>query len=173
MIREKILAANNGDVSCLYYSIIQPEGEEERFNALLDKIGPFGNALEIGTYAGLSSAVISKHCKKLHCIDILDHQDREKNWRLAGVENATFHHIVGDKDKGPIVFKHGPFDFAFVDGDHTTAGALNDMYLLEDVPVIVVDNIDYPDVLEAVTQSGRRMEINGTYCIAWRADVQQ
>jgi hypothetical protein len=51
---------------------------------------------------------------------------------------------------GPIRWTLPPCDFAHIDGEHTTAGALRDIGLVNQCPVILVDDCDNPEVLAAV-----------------------
>jgi hypothetical protein len=43
-------------------------------------------------------------------------------------------------------------DFAHVDGDHSYAGALQDLNLVAHVPAILADDCDNPEVMAAVQQ---------------------
>ncbi len=81
--------------------------------------------LEIGTYRGVSAAILSEYCKKLVTIDLYYGQlemggakaRRKGFWRKLGIENIRFYRAKNELTKREFI-KNLDFDFAFVDGDH-------------------------------------------------------
>jgi predicted O-methyltransferase YrrM len=86
---------------------------------------PVKNALEIGTYKGMSAALMAQHCEKLYTIDL--HQGRlerhnevfkrEELWDSLGLKNIELILVKDNVEKAGII-KELEFDFAFVDGAH-------------------------------------------------------
>lgn len=158
----------------LCYSLTQDRPSEILFRELLDKIGPFGTAIEIGTHKGLSSAIIAEHCRVLYCFDIEDKPEREKIWKALEVKNALFRRIENDTHKAQIIWmlaEEHVIEFAFVDGDHTLEGIKRDLDLVSFIPVVLVDNVEMPSVLQAVKECGRPYVIHNTYAILGAANV--
>ena len=99
----------------------------ERFAllAILDYLKP-ALSLEIGSRHGGSLARISKYSKRVISLDI----DPTVPVRLGHFTNVEF--VVGDSRKtlpallGRLQKEGTPLQFALVDGDHTTEGALAD-----------------------------------------------
>lgn len=81
--------------------------------------------LEIGTYRGVSAAVMSQFCDKVITIDLKHGKleqnnelfDREEFWKGLGVDNIDLHLIEDDKEKEELI-KTLDFDLAFIDGAH-------------------------------------------------------
>lgn len=87
--------------------------------------GRFKRALEIGTYRGVSSALMAQFCDTVVTIDLRngkmerDRQvfDRVRFWEAMGVGNIESHLVDNDGEKASLISRLD-FDFAFVDGDH-------------------------------------------------------
>ena len=94
--------------------------------------------LEIGTYKGVSSAVLSQHCAMVHTIDLrygkleqnLTTWDRNAFWNSLGISNVALHLVDDDKEKADVIRTHH-FDLAFIDGGHTTAAVQRDFELVK------------------------------------------
>lgn len=158
----------------LCYSLTQHRPAEILFRELLDKTGPFGTAIEIGTHKGLSSAVIAEYCRVLYCLDIQDMPERDKIWKALEVKNTLFRCVDDDTHKAQVIWmlaEEHTIDFAFIDGDHTYAGALSDLELCKFIPVLMVDNVEMPEVMQAVENCGRNYKVFGTFAVIGVANV--
>ena len=86
----------------------------------------YNTILEIGTYKGVSAAIMSQFCKRVITIDlthggleqhgILD-WDRNAFWKSLDIHNIELHTITNDREKANLI-RNLEFDFAFVDGCH-------------------------------------------------------
>ncbi len=88
-------------------------------------------AIEIGTYRGFTSAIMSQYCKELYTFDLKHgrieqvkdiHPEqaeiaRSELWKDLGIHNIHLALIEDDIEKARIL-EHMKFDFAFVDGAH-------------------------------------------------------
>lgn len=85
----------------------------------------YKRALEIGTYRGVSSALMAQFCDTVVTIDLRngkmerDRQvfDRVRFWEAMGAGNIESHLVDNDGEKAALISRLD-FDFAFVDGDH-------------------------------------------------------
>lgn len=86
---------------------------------------PVKVALEIGTYKGMSAALLAKHCEKLYTIDLLQgrlerHNEifkRDELWASLGLKNIELILVKNNEEKEEVI-KQLEFEFAFVDGAH-------------------------------------------------------
>lgn len=133
----------------------------------VNRTGDF-RIIEIGTRAGYSLASfrrgIAGHCDSTAlCFDAGIDQDsaacllhfnqwvqsnRIPAW-LVPVNTRDLGATVATPT-GPIRWTLPPCDFAHIDGEHTTHGALRDINLVNQCPVVLVDDCDNAEVLAAV-----------------------
>lgn len=86
---------------------------------------PVNVALEIGTYKGMSAALMAQYCTKLYTIDLKHgrlerHAEvfkRQELWDSLGLTNIELILVKDNIEKAGII-KELEFDFAFVDGAH-------------------------------------------------------
>ena len=99
-------------------------------------------AVEIGTYRGLTSAIIASVCDKVHTYDIEHRKDTEFIWNLFGVRDRIFYHVVKDNfvKKHDLIDKE--FDFAYIDGDHTIPGVELDFEITKKCGHVLFDDAD-------------------------------
>lgn len=66
--------------------------------------------------------------------------------------NRTSWHAI-QSQKGKLKDSIGQFDFAFIDGDHSTGGVVNDIESIMklQIPTILIDNMEVPDQQRAVS----------------------
>lgn len=111
--------------------------------------------IEIGTRCGygLSMFALGAPEARFLCIDGGLDQDSPaclSHWRtvvaLMGIDAQL---VVVDSHH---VRSLPPADFAYVDGDHSYEGALQDLHLVAHAPVILADDCDNDDVRHAVMQ---------------------
>ncbi len=111
--------------------------------------------IEIGTRCGYSLAVFSLAAPEARylCIDGAmddDSIDCLAHWKsVVDTYAIDAQLIVVDSHK---VRSLPPADFAHVDGDHSYAGALQDLNLVAHVPAILADDCDNAQVKAAVVQ---------------------
>ena len=121
--------------------------------------------IEIGTRCGYSLAVFNAafdHSRYLVIDGAMDADSLEclTHWQLVVSSQAIDADLI-------VVDSHAlrslpPADFAHVDGDHSHAGALADLRLVDQCPVILADDCDNPEVRRAVddfvAERGRRVD---------------
>lgn len=117
-------------------SLANLPGGVEQIVKILKKAKP-KVVLEIGTYKGVSAAIISKYCERVYTIDLAhgrleqvkDRHDRYDFWSTLGIKNIDLFLAVTDMQKKRYV-ESLEFDFAFIDGEHTTEGVEFDFDLV-------------------------------------------
>lgn len=74
---------------------------------------------EIGTWNGLTAAVLSRYFDRVVTVDIAHQPLKRELLKHIGVTNVECVDIVDNADKSQV-WKHygGEFDFAYLDGDH-------------------------------------------------------
>jgi hypothetical protein len=75
-------------------------------------------ALEIGTYNGISTSLMSEYADHVITIDILDNKIKYKVWDYLGIRHKIFFYHIKNEDEKEKLIKGLNFDFCFIDGDH-------------------------------------------------------
>lgn len=89
-----------------------------------------GRAVEIGTFRGISTAVLAHYYDHVDTIDLLRSEEAFMVWRCFGVDGKITPWIADDDEvKKAIVEELEPFDFAFIDALHTYEGVELDFEL--------------------------------------------
>jgi len=101
--------------------------DEEIFRQILESCKPIGCCIEIGTYIGLSAALLSEYATIVHTYDVCNMIQRDIIWKRFKVKNVVFHHIKNDTEK----VLPSEFDFAFIDGQHNGDGPAKDFELVK------------------------------------------
>lgn len=81
--------------------------------------------LEIGTYNGLSAVLLSQFFREVVCVTIENENDPYTKERMRGkiidhlgIKNIIFHDVQSNEEKEKLIAGL-PFDFCYMDGDHT------------------------------------------------------
>jgi predicted O-methyltransferase YrrM len=129
--------------------------------------------LEIGTHRGGSALIIAAALDDLgegtlSCVDLAPQIDPE-DWRAMAHRATLF-----SAPSSPGVFHEmaekaaGRFDFALIDGDHSTAGALRDINgmlgVLEDSATVVLHDAHNDEVAQAIRLAVENRESGLTDC---------
>lgn len=72
---------------------------------------------EIGSWNGLTAAVLSRHFRRVVSVDIAHNAIKHDVMRELGVTNVEFIDIVDNAHKAEVA-NELDFDFAYLDGDH-------------------------------------------------------
>lgn len=75
-------------------------------------------AFEIGSWNGLTAAVLSRYFSQVVTVDIVDRPQKYEVLDHLGIKNVTFHLVQTRADKACVWKRSGTFDFAYIDGDH-------------------------------------------------------
>lgn len=119
-------------------------GAFERF------VPPRCHALEIGTYRGLGTAALALFADSVVTVDLAHGKleaageawDRSALWRALELENIRSVVVRDDEEKRALV-ESLDFDFAFVDGEHTTAGVALDFELVKRCGRVMFHDYDW------------------------------
>jgi predicted O-methyltransferase YrrM len=108
---------------------------------LVDEIKPT-KALEVGSWKGLSSAIIARSSRELYCVDTWKGATNEfnmaleanavdilsvfrNNMRLLNLTNIRC--LVMSSEEAQNVVRREQFDFIYVDADHSYEAVVNDL----------------------------------------------
>lgn len=130
------------------------------------------NCLEIGTSDGYMAVTIKRELNPKSIFKSIDITDR------AGIEYRkrfkSYHSSLFSCGSENFDYKfHGPFDFVYIDGDHTTKGLMNDTYkVLPNMnPKGIVVWHDYNNVddvtkfLDDLSDTFKLVNIEGTHFV--------
>ena len=78
----------------------------------------YGTIMEIGTFQGISAAILAEHADRVITLDIAARLEPAQVWQIFGVSNKIIPFVVsGDIEKHEVVSSLS-FDMCFIDGDH-------------------------------------------------------
>ena len=89
----------------------------DKFKILMEKLNP-KTIIEIGTYKGLSTAVLASIAEKVYTFDIEYQPITKEIWRLLDVNEKIEYRIIEDISEIKIYLENIKFDFAFMDAEH-------------------------------------------------------
>lgn len=88
-------------------------------NRFLTERGVRGKrCFEVGTWHGLTAAVLSRYFDEVVTVDIAHQPLKHQVLRHLGINNVICIDIIDNADKAQVWKRQGPFDFAYLDGDH-------------------------------------------------------
>lgn len=138
--------------------------------------GRFKRALEIGTYRGVSSALMAQFCETVVTVDLVEGKmerdrqlfDRVRFWEAMGVGNIESHLVRDDAEKAALVSKLA-FDFAFVDGDHEGDAPRRDFDLVRRCSTVLFHDCDGDNGVVRLIRSlpARQIEMIDIFAL-WR-----
>jgi hypothetical protein len=138
-IRDRIISHYNG-VNSFGASTLKDEYSYKIFKYIMADMR-FNHILEIGTYHGASTCLLSEYAEKVTTIDI--NPKETKIWEDLGINNIKSILAENDEDKAKIILNLD-FDFAFIDGDHKL-GVFLDWFLVKRCKhVLFHDYSDWP-----------------------------
>lgn len=73
---------------------------------------------EVGTWHGLTAAVLSRYFDQVVTVDIAHQALKHEVLAHLGIENVVCIDIADNEEKARIWRRFGPFDFAYLDGNH-------------------------------------------------------
>jgi hypothetical protein len=103
---------------------------EKAFRSLL-KDRDIHNAVEIGTYLGVSSLFLAHYAYHLTTIDVIPRTEPVSLWNYFGVSPKITYAVALDNKAKQEYLSGLDFDFAFIDGDHSYEGVKFDFELVE------------------------------------------
>jgi hypothetical protein len=164
MIKEKLITRFGkviNHMSCIYLN----DGESV-LRYFLEKCQP-KVAVEIGTYQGVSAAIIAEYAKEVHTFDIVDKPLRQDIWNMLRTFNIKFNLIKNENEKKGKI-KSLNFDFAFIDGEHYHKELLQDFECVKKCKHILVHDYspEFKEVYDFCNNiTGYKKEIKGTFCL--------
>lgn len=162
-------------------SLLLMDGEE-KMRRILQKCQPITNALEIGTFLGLGTALIAEYADNVLGFDIIDYgkEFRESFWRGVGVNKKIQYSVASNNVDKTRIIKSRNFDFVFVDGGHMYEEVEFDFSLVYECPKILLHDygLEWEDVRRFVNKilaegwNGIRYEaeIDVPFCLLKRLD---
>ena len=151
--------------SCIYL-----DDGDEHLTAYMKKYKP-KVILEIGTFNGVSSALMSQYAKKIYTMDILDRPIRNRIYKALNINNVDFKLVENNEDKKKYIkelFEKENIDFVFIDGNHWGEEVAIDFYATEQCKKILFHDYSpaFPGVYDFVNgRQGWTRDIRGTFCL--------
>ena len=164
MIKQKLIDKFGGVInhmSCIYLN----DGETH-LRKFLKKVKP-KNVIEIGTYQGVSAAIIAEYAKLVYTIDIIDKPLKKDIWNFLDIKNIEFVKIKNNNQKKDFIQKTDA-DMIFIDGEHYNGELKNDFEISKHVKYILIH--DYAPSFKEVYDfcnniKGWQKETSGTFCL--------
>jgi hypothetical protein len=105
------------------------------------------SCVEIGTFRGLSTAILAHYCQKVTTIDIKIFEEAICLWKYFGVRDKIKYCCVdSDASKAQAIEDVGKFDFAFIDGLHTLDAVKVDFELVKKCGTVLFHDYGMPDI---------------------------
>lgn len=160
MIQEKLIN-KFGDrinhMSCVYIA----DGENSLRSFLDGK--KFNTIIEIGTYQGVSTSILSEYAKKVYAIDIVDLPLRNEIFDYLNVKNVEFYKCAKNfEDKKKYIeniLKTEKVDLVFIDGDHWGEAIKQEFELVKNVKEILIH--DYEKEFQVVYEFCNNLKNKG------------
>ena len=126
----------------LYNSALKYDGAEQFMRSVCKRIAKVNNgvAIEIGTYNGITSALISEYFQKVYTIDIESQVIRHDVWDLLGTNNVKSIIVSDNEQKKELIKqikKENEVHFAYIDGDHWNGQPEYDHKLCSGIPFVL------------------------------------
>lgn len=150
MIQQKLIDKFGGVInhmSCIYLR----EGEKH-LRSFLQELAPLDTVIEIGTYQGVSAAVISEYAKRVYTFDVVDLPLRQQIWDFLGVKNVHFCGNGSNKKDIDKIMKAEKVDLCFIDGEHFDGQLRKDYDLCKQCERILIHDyaMSFPEVFNFV-----------------------
>lgn len=138
-----------------YHSLLNSDEQVGFFVDFITRNPKRKIAVEIGTYRGLSASLMAQYFDKIITIDINVHDEVKPLFQKLGLVDKVIPYAVKSLEAKAGILANIDFDFAFIDGDHTTGEPLKDFNLVGRCGRVLFHdycpgNIDYAGVIEAV-----------------------
>jgi hypothetical protein len=151
MLKEKLIEKFGNVIN--YMSCVYCNDGENYLRKFLEQVGEINTAIEIGTFQGVSAAIIAEYAKKVYTIDIEEHILTHQIWSFLDVKNINFYLAPTREDEKSYcasVFKKEKVDFVFIDGEHFNDGINKDFDMVKKCKNILIHdhNSDFPEVVE-------------------------
>lgn len=123
--------------------------------------------VEVGCFSGVSSSVISLHCKELYCVDPWSWdavKQAEKMFDNVLKEHTNINKVKMESVKAANTYDDNFFDFIYIDADHTYDAVVSDIKAwknkIKDGGYIAGHDSYMPEVIQAVRDClGEPLEI--------------
>lgn len=166
------------------YSVIA----DKRFRNFWENVD-FDVAVEIGTYKGLSTALIAQFARRVHTFDTVDYREKYRIWKELKVSRNISFYLIKSRTMGKDTFTsfagtHIPtgkeadiktildkikFDIAFIDGEHNYKNVKADFELVKKCGRVLFHDVDpqFVEVNKFVREIGTKINGNIGY---WEKD---
>lgn len=92
-------------------------GQEDILRYFLEKAKP-KIVLEIGTFQGLTAALIAQYAEKVYTIDVVPYPMQDAVWEFCGCKNKIEKFVCKSTRIKREIVSAINFDFAYIDGSH-------------------------------------------------------
>jgi predicted O-methyltransferase YrrM len=131
-----------GNLNLMQYSA---SNSSDNFITILQQLKPTPKiCVEIGTYNGISSAILASMCDYVYTFDINFRHETEIIWGLFNARHKIKYTICKNSAEIDKLLTGLNFDFAFIDGEHTYEGVKKDYEMI--APRMKPVNILFHDI---------------------------
>jgi len=102
--------------------------QNNQFEILIHKLGYIKNAIELGTFRGISTAVIASRADRVYTFDIEYQPIAKELWEILSINDRIDYKIIKDVLEIKTYLDGIKCDFAFVDIFHTRYELLKNVF---------------------------------------------
>ena len=135
MIQDKL-----GIFNIDWYMCCVGKNNEPHFRNLVEQCA-YNRIGELGTYKGVSTAVLSEYADEVRTLDIMPDKDRQKIWDYLGISNIKSYVIQTQKERDEQLLDIAQWaELMFIDGGHLANDILVDEQLTRECKYRIFDD---------------------------------
>jgi hypothetical protein len=171
MIKEKLMSKFGNHIN--HMSCIYLRDGETRLRSFLDG-KKFNTIIEIGTYQGVSAAVLSEYADKVYTFDIKKQELTDKIIEYLKIKNINSIIMSPSSIKKYIkdLFINQKIDLCFIDGEHFNGELKKDYEMCKECDNILIHDYSesFPEIYDFINSlKGYEKTVNDTFVLLRRS----
>lgn len=140
--------------------------KEEDFRQLIKKCGPHKTIIEIGTYNGISAAVLSEYAEKVYTFDVNVRSEAGTVMDFLGIKNVI--RLKSDPVKIAEILASENVTLCFIDGEHYFGQPRKDYEIVKSCKNILFHDYQEPfkdvrEICDSLPVEGHEITRAGTF----------